>query len=207
MDRKKIFRAALVLGVALILAGCAQTSTGASSSPDASSVISSGTSPEIGGGMNQRAEGFGELTGAYFSESGDSAGNLYYIETDVDEDGTPIVRAAQSPQHDIRAEIGEYRMPEGLLDRIAAIADEAGMTTWGDLPMGDLIPLDAATPTITLTFASADPDDSFPIKISFTAWDEFPEGGIEAFYAIRDELSACITPDNQIRTYQEPETN
>ena len=197
MNKASMGTLAAALGLALLLAGCTQASPGNGSSPD--------TSPEAGGSMNQPADRFGELTRAYFSESGDSLGNMYYIETDVDDDGTPIVRVAESPQHDVRASIGEYRMPDGLLERISAIADEADMKEWGDLPMSDMIPLDAPTPSITLTYASADPDDPFPIKLSFTAWDEFPAGGEEAFNAIRDELSACIIAENQIRTYLEPE--
>ena len=185
------------LGVLLLLAGCAQSGR--------NDGTSTSTSPGDGGRVDQATEQFGELTQARYSRSGDSLGNMYYIETDVDDDGTPIVRVAESPQHDVRATIGEYRMPDGLLERISAIVDKAGMKTWGDLPMSDMVPLDAATPSITLVFASADPDDAFPVRLSFTAWDEFPEGGEKAFDAIRDELSASIKQENQIRTYTEPE--
>ena len=155
--------------------------------------------------MVQPTEQAGGLVQVRYSRSGDSLGNMYYIETDVDEDGTPIVRVADSPRHDVRADIAEYRMPDGLLDRIGAIADEAGIKTWGDLPMSDLFPLDAATPTITLVYSPEDPDDILPVRLSFTAWDEFPEGGEDAFHAIRDELEASLIPENQIRTYLEPE--
>ena len=155
--------------------------------------------------MGKQEGEFGPLKEARYSNSGNSLGNMYYIETAYDDDGTFIVREADSPAHNERATIREYRAPADLLDRIDAIVNESGMKTWGDLPPSEYVLLDASTPTISLTYDSADPDDGFPIWISYTNNVVFPEGGEEAFYAIRDELSACATDENLIREYREAE--
>ena len=195
---------AAALSAILLFAGCAQT--GDSDKDSSSPAIETSTSVVTGGGSEllHPTEEYGALTRASYSDSGNSLGNLYSIETGIDEDGVPIVREFESPSHDVRATIREYRAPEDLLDRIAAIANDAGMKEWGDLPMSDMVPLDASTPMVTLTYAYANPDEDFPIWLSFTAWDVFPDGGEEAFDAIRDELQACIVDDNLIREYEEP---
>ena len=148
---------------------------------------------------------FGKLVEAEYSNSGNMLGNLYYIKTAINKEGTPIVREAFSPQHDVRATIKEYRAPEDLLERISKIADEAGMKEWGKLPMGEFFPLDAATPRIALTYSSADPDCSYNKPISFTAYEQFPEGGHEAFNKISDILSECLTDGSLLCEYPEPE--
>lgn len=196
--------AAAALSIAVV-AGCASTgNTGEDSSSPAietSSVVPAAT----GNDLRQPVDEYGALVQVSYSDSGNSLGNLYTVETSYDEDDMPIVREFDSPSHDVRATIKEYRAPEGLLERIAAIADEAGMPTWGDLPMSDMIPYDASTPIVTLVYAAADPDEGHPTVLSYSAWEVFPEGGEEAFDAIRDELTACLVDANLIREYEEPD--
>ena len=154
--------------------------------------------------MDRQETEYGQLKEVRYSNSGNMLGNMYYLETAYDDDGNLIVIEANSPSHDVRATMKEFRAPADLLDRISAIIDKSGMKTWGDLPLSEFIALDASTPTVSLTFESADPNDQFPIWLSYSTNDEFPEGGEEAFYAIRDELAACATDENLIREYLEP---
>ena len=151
----------------------------------------------------QNQETTGKLQEVSYSNSGDSLGNLYSITTAEGADGALIVIEREARMHSIPITVREYRAPADLLERIKGIADTAGMKDWGDLPASDLFPLDAPTPTITLAYASDDPDDPFPEWVSFTRWDELPEGGEEAFGTVRDELLACVSEENLIREYEE----
>lgn len=211
-------RAILALAAAVTLAilalfGCsnqAPDSASSVSSSDSASIsnsslasTSSETSNEGGKSMSEQMQ-FGPLQAVVYSDSGNMLGNMYRIETDTNEDGTLILREADSPQHDQRATIREYRAPEDLIDQISGIADDAGMKDWDDLPMSEFFPLDASTPTITLIYENANPDEYFPIRVSFNLYEELPEGGIDAFNAVRDTLSNCLTEDNLIREYPEP---
>lgn len=145
----------------------------------------------------------GELIAARYSHSGNSLGNMYWVETAESPEGELIVVEADSPSHSTPATIREYRAPSDLLERIQRIADAAGMKAWDDLPPDSMIPLDAATPAITLTYASDDPEEEFPTMVTFSTWDRLPWGGDEAFAELRDELLACLADENLIREYEE----
>jgi len=145
----------------------------------------------------------GKLIAVEYSDSGNSLGNMYRIETSENDQGEPIVTEYNSPMHSDPATIREYRAPEDLIDRISAIVDEAGMKDWGDLPMSEFIPLDASTPRITLVFEPANSESRFPVRINFSTWDELPEGGTDSFNAVRNELQACLVEENLIREYME----
>lgn len=211
-----LFACATVIAIALLIAGCTSQSPESSASSSASGEASASSeshvsstsvnSSESEDSMSTQEQVFGPLIGVSYSDSGNMLGNLYRLETEVDEDGVFIVRETDSPQHDIRATIREYRAPEGLLDRIETIAEEAGMKGWDDLPMSEFFPLDASTPTITLIYENPDPSDHFPIRITFTRYEELPVGGDDAFRAVEDELSACRTDESLIREYLEPES-
>lgn len=210
-----LFACAAAIAIALLMAGCTSQSpespasssaTGEASASSESHVSSTSVnSSESEDSMSTQEQVFGPLIGASYSNSGNMLGNLYRLETEIDEDGVFIVRETDSPQHDVRATIKEYRAPEGLLDRIEGIAEEAGMKGWDDLPMSEFFPLDASTPTITLIYENRDPNEYFPIRITFTKYEELPEGGDDAFHAVVDELSTCMTDENLIREYLEPE--
>lgn len=200
----------------LMLAGCSDQMTASASSasssvsaPVSSSSLASAaseSSSESGSNMSEQKQ-FGPLQSVEYSDSGNMLGNMYRIETDADEDGTLIVRESDSPQHDQRATIREFRAPANLLEQISDIADDAGMKGWGDLPMGEFFPLDASTPTITLVYENTDPTEYFPIRVSFNLYEELPESGVDSFNAVRDVLSDCLTEDNLIREYPEPDRN
>ena len=197
--------ASIVLA-SLLITGCTQQVPESSSPSTSPSSLTVSNLSESGSSMDKDKQ-FGPLQAVEYSNSGNMLGNMYWIETDYDEDGSLILREADSPQHDQRATIREFRAPEDLLDQISAIADEYGMKEWDDLPMSEFFPLDASTPTIRLVYENNDPKEHFPIRISFTAYEEFPEGGEDGFDAVRNLLMDSLTEDNLICEYLEPMRN
>jgi len=146
---------------------------------------------------------FGQLRSAYYSNSGNSLGNLYSVEAYRGDDGSMIVRVREAEMHSVPIEVHEYRAPDDLLDQIGAIVDQAGMKEWGKLPPSEFIALDAATTSIRLEYENADPDALIPEYLSYSFNDELPEGGREAINSIYDLMIACATEDNLIGEYTE----
>ncbi len=145
---------------------------------------------------------YGALQSANYTDSGDMNGNLYSVEAKRADDGAVTVVVREAKMHSDPISVGEYRAPDDLLDQVNVIVDKAGMKEWGELPLSEFIALDASTPHVSLTYESADPNEMFPIWLSFSTTYEMPDGG-EALYAIRDCLKSCITEENLIRTYVE----
>ena len=105
---------------------------------------------------------FGQLRSAYYSNSGNSLGNLYSVEACHDDDGNMIVRVREAEMHSIPIAVSEYRAPDDLLDQVDAIVDRAGMKEWGKLPPSEFIALDAATTSIRLEYENDDPGQLIP---------------------------------------------
>ena len=82
------------------------------------------------------------------------------------------------------------------------IVDDADMRNWGKLPPSEFFPLDAATPRLSFTFDSTNPETPWHVFYGYTAWDEQPDDG-KAFEAVRDLLSSCVAEENLIRAYTE----
>ncbi|MBQ9041623.1 MAG: alpha/beta fold hydrolase [Eggerthellaceae bacterium] len=147
---------------------------------------------------------YGALQSASYTDSGDMNGNLYDVSARRADDGSMIVVVREAKMHSDPISVGEYRVPDDLLEQINAIVDKAGMKEWGELPLSEFIALDASTPTVRLTYENASSTDGFPIWLSFSTSYEMPDDG-KAFDEIRDLLESCITEENLIRTYVEEE--
>lgn len=174
-------------------------------SPDAASSggISSSISSSAAAGSGKGDDMYGSLKSAYYSNSGNSLGNLYSIEAYRADDSTMVVKMRESKVHSDPIEVGEYRVADDLLDQIEAIVDRAGMKEWGKLPMSEFIALDASTPSISLTFDPTDSTDSWPEHLSYTFNDELPEGGAKAINEIHDLMVSYAAAGEQIASYTE----
>ena len=156
--------------------------------------------PGTAGNEDERA--FGPLQAVRYSNSGNSLGNVYSLETNRADDGTLVVVESEKAQWSDPLTVREYRAPQDLLDSVSAIVDAAGAQAWDDLPPSEFFPLDASTPTVSLTYQAADPEDTFPIWVSFSSNDELPDNG-ETLWAIRDALEGCATDANLISEHTE----
>ncbi len=170
------------------------------------SLAASSSSTGAAQGSTSKGEGeemFGQLRSAYYSDSGNSLGNLYSVEACRGDDGSMIVRVREAEMHSVPIEVHEYRAPDDLLDQIDAIVGQAGMKEWGELPPSEFIALDAATTSINLEYENADPAEFIPKYLRYSFNDELPEGGREAINGIYDLMIACATEDNLISEYTE----
>ena len=163
-------------------------------------VDANGTTTQTGAAKQKQ---YGELTSVMYSNSGNSLGNLYSLETETAGDGTLILVEKEAAMHSDPTTIREYKVPADLLDQVTAIVDEAGIKTWGELEPSEFIPLDASTPSLRLRFTNADPDDPWPPSILITRNDVMPDDG-KALWAIRDLLAGYATDENLIREYSQP---
>ena len=145
---------------------------------------------------------YGALIEASFSDSGNSLGNLYLVETAKADDGSLIVVKREAAMHSDPTTVREYRAPSDLLEQISAVVDAAGMKTWGELPQSEFFAYDASTEHLTLRFASVDPGKVLGKIISMTEYDIQPDDG-KAFDAIQKLLEDCATEENLIREYTE----
>ena len=157
------------------------------------STASSSTSPKAADSA---------LISAVYSNSGNSNGNKYLLEAARADDGSITLIERRSDWHYLPDTVKEFQAPDDLLDRIDAIANQAGMKSWGELPQSEFFPLDASTPRIGLEYPSNDPDEPFPTTLSFSAWDIHPDDK-KAFNEIVDTLVGAATDENLIRQYVE----
>ena len=172
--------------------------------PDLMNAIDGFLTEAIGGDVKATApEQYGALQSARYTNSGNSLGNRYELEAMCAEDGSMIVCEREAVQHSMPTTVREYRADADVLEKVEAIVDAAGMKEWGELPLSEFIAYDASTPSLTLTYDSADPDDRFPVWLSVSKTYEMPDGG-DALYAVRDLLLSYVTEGNLIREYEEP---
>ncbi|MBR0405840.1 MAG: hypothetical protein IJI68_11695 [Eggerthellaceae bacterium] len=183
-----------------------ESSSSSSVSPDSASsggLSSASPSPSATASSGKEDDVYGALKSAYYSDSGNSLGNLYSVEAYRADDGTMVVKISESKVHSDPTEVGEYRVADDLLDRIEAIVDRAGMKDWGELPPSEFIALDASTPSISLTYDPADSTDGWPEHLRYTFNDELPEGGANAINEIHDLMVSYAASGEQIASYTE----
>ena len=107
-----------------------ESSSASSVSPGSASsggLSSASPSPSATASSGKKDDVYGALKSAYYSDSGNSLGNLYSVEACRADDGTMVVKISESKAHSDPTEVGEYRVADDLLDRIEAIVDSAGM--------------------------------------------------------------------------------
>lgn len=146
---------------------------------------------------------YGALQSARYTNSGNSLGNRYELEAMRADDGSLIVVEREAEMHSMPTTVREFRADADLLDRIAAIVDEADMKEWGDLPLTEFIAYDASTPSLTLTFDNANASEKWPVWLSVSTSNVLPDDG-KSLYAIRDLLDSYASDANLIRQYEEP---
>ena len=150
------------------------------------------------------ASQYGALQSARYSNSGNSLGNRYELEAVRAEDGSVIVCEREAEMHSMPTTVREYRADADLLDRISEMVDASGAKEWDDLPPNEFIPLDASTPSLSLTYENADPNEPWPLWLTFSTTYLLPEGGRDALFGIRDLLTSYVADENLIREYEEP---
>lgn len=184
--------------------------------PELISIIDDFLTRAVGGSAMKQVQGFtsagddsdfgnakyGAFESAYYSHSGNSMGNLYSLETVRADDGSMIVVEREAEMHSIPITVREYKAPDDIIEQIDAIIEASGMKDWGEIPPSEFIPLDAATPRLSLTFKGVGERASWHESLSLIGWDEHPDGG-QAFDQIRDLLTACVKDGNLIREYSE----
>ena len=146
---------------------------------------------------------YGALQSARYTNSGNSLGNRYELEAMRADDGSLIVVEREAEMHSMPTTVREFRADADLLDRIAAIVDEADMKEWGDLPLTEFIAYDASTPSLTLTFDNANASEKWPVWLSVSTSNVLPDDS-KSLYAIRDLLDSYVSDANLIRQYEEP---
>ena len=159
----------------------------------------------IGGAMPQQADATEVLTSVQFTDSGNSLGNLYSLETVRTNDGELLLVERTADMWSDPITVREYRLPDDFIEQAGTLIDKYGMKDWGDLPPSELFPLDASTPTLHFTYTKTNPaPDELPVTwISFTVWTEFPEGGTQQFWEVAHLLSSQAVPENLVREYVE----
>ena len=187
-------------------AGAASQSAASAASQSSAAAAASSNSAGVPQGSTRTEKGsemYGQLRSAYYSDSGNSLGNLYSVEACRNDDGNMIVRVREAEMHSVPIEVREYRAPDDILDQIDAIVDQAGMKEWGELPPSEFIALDAATTSINLEYENADPAELIPKYLRYSFNDELPEGGRGAINGIYDLMMTYATEDNLINEYTE----
>ena len=188
--------------------------------PELISAIDDFLTRAIGGTAMKQVQGFtssdpdtdsegakyGAFESAYYSNSGNSLGNLYSLETARADDGSMMVVKREAAMHSDPIIVSEYKAPDDIIEQIDAIIESSGMRDWGEIPPSELIPLDASTPRLSLTFKGVGENEKWHEYYSLIGWDEHPDGGA-AFDAIRDLLYACAKDENLIREYTEKVKN
>ncbi len=167
-------------------AGAASQSAASAASQSSAAAAASSNSAGVPQGSTRTEKGsemYGQLRSAYYSDSGNSLGNLYSVEACRNDDGNIIVRVREA--------------------EIDAIVDQAGMKEWGELPPSEFIALDAATTSINLEYENADPAELIPKYLRYSFNDELPEGGRGAINGIYDLMMTYATEDNLINEYTE----
>ena len=176
-----------------------------SSAAGSSSASSAASTGMLQGSDGSTKEGdvYGKLRSVTYSDSGDMLGNLYTVEAYRADDGSTVVTVREAKMHSDPIEVGEYRADDDLLDQVSAVIDRAGMKEWGELPPSEFIAYDAPTESLRAELESADPDDRWPKRFSYTFNDELPEGGAEAIREIYQLMMANTGQDRLIRSYTE----
>jgi len=172
----------------------------------------------IGGNAMKQVQGFtskdtetdngkyGAFESAYYSDSGNSLGNLYSLETTRADDGSWMVVERKAAMHSEPITVREYKAPDDLIAQIDQIIESSGMKDWGEIKPSEFYPLDASTPRLSLTFKGLGEKAGWHEYLSLCGWDEHPDSG-KAFDDIRDLLYACAKEDNLIKEYSEQVKN
>ena len=146
---------------------------------------------------------YGDLQSACYSNSGNSLGNRYELEAMRADNGSIVVCEREAKMHSMPTTVREFRADDDLLERIDAIVEAVGMKEWGELPLTEFIAYDASTPSLSLTYDNADPNDRFPVRLSVSTTYKMPDDG-KTLRAVHDLLSSFATDANRIREYEEP---
>lgn len=154
----------------------------------------------VGGGAGGVSAGLGELVSCSHSASGDMNGNYYHAELRAADDGGLVLTVGESPDHMTPITVREYRADDDALDQLRAIIDKYDMVVWDDLPMGEFFPLDAAGNSISMEFASSEPD-GYPESYSVDRYSDLPDEGFEAYDAFMKCLFQWKIEDRLIREY------
>lgn len=124
------------------------------------------------------------LTGFRISKGGGMDGGHHETEIRLTEDGASAQISVEDQEYwNAEAQKRTATVDASVLEQIDAIIRESKMAAWESCPASDMIALDAATTSVTISYAAG--------SFSFSSSQELPDGAWAKVREIESLLRAC----------------